>query len=65
MKVTKFLTKKKWAAPYTEADLKDAIKFGRQLALEEIKASMVGMVVNGTVKNVLTEEKLTELMKCQ
>lgn len=63
MEVTKFLTMKKWSSPYTEKDLKDAIELGKQLLTEEIKTAMIGMVVNGTVQLVLTENKLKELLK--
>lgn len=61
MEKIKFLTMKKWARPYTELDLKDAIKLGEQLMLKRVKESMIGMVVNGTMQSVLTEQKLKDL----
>jgi uncharacterized membrane protein YraQ (UPF0718 family) len=57
----KFLTRKKYSSPYTEEDLKDAIKLGKEIMLERVKWLMVGMVVNGTMQSVLTEQKLKDL----
>lgn len=62
-KIEDFLKMKEWSLPYNQKDLHEAIQLGKQLALEEVKRSMVGMNVNGTMQSVLTEIKFKELSK--
>lgn len=58
-----FLAMKRYSSPFNEKDLIDAIEFGKNLLTKDIECAMVGRVVNGTVQNVLTEDKFKELTK--
>lgn len=57
-----YLEEKRYALPYTEKDMIDAINFGIQILTEQVNCAMIGMVVNGTCQSVLTEAKFKELL---
>lgn len=61
-KTIDFIEELNYSLPYTENDILKAIEFGRQQALSEVESLMVGHVINGVLKNVLTEEKFKELL---
>jgi hypothetical protein len=59
--VDQYIEMLQYCLPYDNNDIVKAIEFGRQLALLEVKSKLTGMVVNGTVKGVVTEEQLEKL----
>lgn len=60
--VMKFIEAMSIKLPFDDRDMLKAIEVGRQIALHEVKDNMVGMSVNGTLQNILTEQKLKELI---
>lgn len=59
--VDQYLEMLEYCLPYDNNDIRQAIEFGRQLVLLEVKSKLTGMVVNGTVQGVVTEEELEKL----
>jgi hypothetical protein len=60
-KVTKFLETKRWALPFTETDLLEAIQLGRDLTIKEISDSMILLPVNGKTEAAITETMLRKI----
>lgn len=56
--IDKLLEAIKWTTICTEKEVLAAYQIGRETLLNELRSKIKGMVVNGTVKGILTEDEL-------
>ena len=58
-----FLGDKSYCVPYSQNDIKDAIKFGKLFILQKMRDKIRGQVINGICIGVVTESDLLEIEK--
>jgi hypothetical protein len=60
--VEDLILEKSYSTPYNANDLKDAYKLGQLNMLLELTKKLEGYPVNGLVRGIITEEKLSDVL---
>lgn len=63
MTLDKVINTYKWNVPYNEKDIKEIYQLAYNQAIQDVLKLSNGEVINGTLKGMIDESKVKELLK--